>query len=71
MLQSLPQGAKFGIVYDGRARIPVSAIWLARSGMVLFGSADGAVYDDNDRPDGAPSERDHPYYKPKEARKNT
>ncbi len=62
-LESLPQEAEVGAVFDGGHRLDNLTVYLAQSGAVLIGSRGDVVYDDDDRPEGAPLDKDEPYWK--------
>ncbi len=52
-LEELPNDAEVVAIYDGFCSIQVDNIYLSKGGRVILVD-DGAVYEDEDRPDGAP-----------------
>ena len=49
-------------VWDGAARSKVDNVWLSQSGCIMLGEDDEPIYRDEDRPHGAPLEKDNPYW---------
>ena len=62
-LKALPGDASVFLLYDGALRREIDVVWEATSGAVGVGGRDEPVYDDDDRPVGAPSENDNPYWR--------
>jgi len=56
-LSTLPPDLEVWIIYDGKARILVGAAWVSQAGPVCLGGEWEPVFDDDDRPVGAPSEK--------------
>lgn len=61
-LQAMPQDAQVGVVYDGAHHADVENVWPTKDGRVLLAGA-AVVYSDWDRPEGAPSAKDDPYWR--------
>lgn len=64
ILQGLPQKAEVGVLYDGAVRADVSGAYLAQNGTVVVGCYTEPAYNDEDRPIGAPTEKEDPYFYP-------
>lgn len=62
-LNKLPPHLDVSVVYDGSPRGTIEHVWRARgSDDVLLSAGFESVYDDADRPDYAPSQKDKPYW---------
>ena len=65
-LREMPPDAPVTLAYDGAARLNADYCHVGRgSGDVVIGDYDDALYYDEDRPIGAPSEADNPYWVPR------
>lgn len=64
ILKTMPQDAEMGCLWDGACRSTVDGIYLAKSGVVVGAPYEEPAYYDEDRPEGAPLEKDDPYYSP-------
>lgn len=63
-LKKLPQEVEVGCLWDGAVRSSVDGVYLSQSGLVVFAEGGEPAYYDKDRPKGAPTEEEYPYYKP-------
>lgn len=61
-LLRLPQDHSVWVVYDGAARQPVEHAWPTSDGRVLLAGSERAVYYSADRPIGAPTQEEDPYW---------
>lgn len=66
-LAKLPPDAEVSFFYDGAARGTVDLCWLARSGEVVLAGCPSTVYNDSDRPAGAPRASAEPYWQADES----
>lgn len=62
-LKKMPPNAEVSHIWDGAARTTIEHVWLANSGEVVTADRLEVVYDDEDRPVGAPKSVDQPYWK--------
>jgi hypothetical protein len=56
------QNVEVEYVYDGAARGETDVVWVARNGNVLISARDETIYEDYDRPVGAPTKKDERYW---------
>lgn len=63
-LLGLPQDADVTLLWDGAPRSDADGAYLAKSGEVVIGPSTEPAYNDEDRPDGAPTEEEDGYYAP-------
>jgi hypothetical protein len=61
-LQLMPENAGVGIVYDGAIRADAGKVILARSRIVAIKAMNEPLYYDEDRPVGAPTSEEDPYW---------
>lgn len=66
-LSELPQDADVELLWDGATRSTADGAYLAKSGKVVIGPSGEPAYSDDDRPDGAPTKEEDPYYRPLES----
>lgn len=60
-------GAEVLVPYDGGCGIvEVQAVWRSQNGEIMLSSHDGVIYDDLNRPIGAPTRKQSPYWSPKD-----
>lgn len=52
-LKELPNDAEVAAIYDGFCSVNVDHVYLSKGGSVILINS-GAVYEDRDRPEGAP-----------------
>ena len=62
LLQLLPQNADATYLYDGFIRPDVEHVLLSRDGRVLLACDEEVVYETSDRPIGAPTSEEKPYW---------
>jgi hypothetical protein len=62
-LLQMPWRAEVSVCYDGASRMSVERIWLSRNGRVAISDADEYVYNDEDRPAYAPTEKQERFWR--------
>lgn len=62
-LTTLPPEAPVLLLSDGALRNELENVWMAHSGRVGLGANDEPVYDEEDRPAYAPTERTEPFWR--------
>jgi hypothetical protein len=61
-LGAMPRNADVVVVWDGAARSDVNLVWLSQDGEVVLCEYEEPVYYSGDRPVGAPSSAQEPYW---------
>ena len=64
ILTTMPPDAPTGCLWDGAVRSRVDGVYLAQSGWVVMGPFGEPAYHDEDRPKGAPTMMEDPYFRP-------
>lgn len=64
ILETMPQEAEMGHLWDGAVRSHIDTVYLAKSGVVVGAPKGEPAYYDEDRPKDAPSEKQDGYWKP-------
>lgn len=62
VLSGMPADAEVACAWDGGARGAASYVWLSRAGVVIIGDGGEVIYSTNDRPAGAPTRDEDPYW---------
>lgn len=64
VLTPLPPEAPVGLLWDGAVRSNADGAYLSQGGVVVIGPDWEMAYDDEDRPVGAPTEKEDPFFNP-------
>lgn len=70
-LKKMPPDAEMGYIWDGCSRGECNLVWLSRGGRAIICDYNEVVYDDEDRPLTAPTEKqDHFWRTPAQSKNN-
>jgi len=61
-LRAMPSDARVLCLWDGHCRTAPFHVWLSQGGFVVLADANEPCYSDEERPIGAPTEKDEPYW---------
>lgn len=61
-LQSMPPDAEVMHLWDGELRTTIEHVWVSRGGDVVTADCKEVAYSDCDRPVGAPTSEQDPYW---------
>lgn len=61
-LKSMPQDAEVYHLWDGRLRTTINVVYESNGGDVVTADHSEVCYDSKDRPKGAPTEDEDPYW---------
>lgn len=63
LLSKLPPDVEVCALYDGSYKMELDCVWLSRQGTILIASSEEAVDSTEDRPEGAPTREEKPWWR--------